>query len=328
MPCSACGRPMTPGEQFCSACGAPSTPPLITFLDPLLIGRQVHISDGQTTKLTSAVAQIIPDPYRPGVLTIVTQSGSRYIGCIGQDAPIAPLPPPAPDLPRATQVLPTIPTGCQMPEPPPETVEPKQPKASKIGTRSQILRGLTSVVAVIVGVLVMRACITAVNVSTPSSTPPRATSSQSHSAPTPSVPVGPQWEYSSSEDAMRGEARRVASLKSETVIYLNRPYHGGSSVALCIRSHPKFGSDIFFSLDNGQFFLDPFGDSISVKFDDGPIENFRCVGGKDSTDLIFISNYKGFLAKLKTSKRLIVELPFFQEGEKQLSFSTAGLEWD
>lgn len=133
MSCPACGRPLMHGESVCPGCGGRIWPALVTFLDPLLVGRQVHIYDGQITKLTSAVAQIIPDPVQPGVMTIVTQSGSRYTGCIGQAAPVAPLPPP--DSPRATQVLPTIPAGYPTPEMPPqvlpETNEPKRKKRKK-----------------------------------------------------------------------------------------------------------------------------------------------------------------------------------------------------
>lgn len=83
-------------------------PGVAAFLDPVLVGRQVHVWVDGITKLTSPVAQVFPDPVRPGFLTVVTQSGSRYTGYISQNAAMAPLPAAPSGQPSVTRVLPTI----------------------------------------------------------------------------------------------------------------------------------------------------------------------------------------------------------------------------
>jgi hypothetical protein len=46
-----------------------------------------------------------------------------------------------------------------------------------------------------------------------------------------------------------------------------------------------------------------------------------------SSDTLFAANASSIIAKLKKSDRVIVELPFFQEGNRQFTFQTKGLVW-
>jgi hypothetical protein len=66
-----------------------------------------------------------------------------------------------------------------------------------------------------------------------------------------------------------------------------------------------------------------------VKFDDGPIQQIRCADVSDGrSNLVFLSNPRAFLSKLKSSKKLVVEAEFFQNGNQQLVFDTSGLKWE
>ncbi len=44
--------------------------------------------------------------------------------------------------------------------------------------------------------------------------------------------------------------------------------------------------------------------------------------------MIFIENAKGFLAKLKKSKKAIIEAEFYRNGMQQITFNTTNLKWE
>jgi hypothetical protein len=65
-----------------------------------------------------------------------------------------------------------------------------------------------------------------------------------------------------------------------------------------------------------------------MKFDNGPIQKFRCTGSSDgSSETAFIEDEGRALAALKRAKRTIVEAEFYQQGRQQFVFQTAGLNW-
>jgi len=65
---------------------------------------------------------------------------------------------------------------------------------------------------------------------------------------------------------------------------------------------------------------------VAVKFDDGPIEHYNCTGSVgDKFGLAFISKGDGFVSKLHTAKRVVIEAEVFQRGDVQMSFNVAGL---
>jgi hypothetical protein len=65
-----------------------------------------------------------------------------------------------------------------------------------------------------------------------------------------------------------------------------------------------------------------------MKFDDGPIQKFRCTGSSDgSSETAFIIDEQRALAALKRAKRTIVEAEFYQRGRQQFVFETDGLKW-
>lgn len=137
------------------------------------------------------------------------------------------------------------------------------------------------------------------------------------------------WEYHTQKDEMRGAESRFAQLSGSNTIDLDFPY-GEQRGRLVIRQSAQHGFDIIVGVDSGQIMCNSFTNShINVKFDDGPIQRYRCFDASDGTNnMVFIDGAKGFLAKLKKSKKIIVEAEFFQNGTQQLTFDTANLEWD
>lgn len=142
-------------------------------------------------------------------------------------------------------------------------------------------------------------------------------------------PEAPQtgWSYSEKKDEMRGNTARFARLSARDQIHLDFPY-GASTPELALRQDPKYGFDIYLSA-NGQFLCRSWDDdTISVKFDDGPIESWACADAESgSSDIIFITAAERFLAKLRKAKRVVIEADMYQAGRQQMSFDVAGLEW-
>lgn len=135
------------------------------------------------------------------------------------------------------------------------------------------------------------------------------------------------WSYSEKRDEMRGSVARFARLSALEPINLDFPY-GESTPELVLRQDPKYGFDIYITA-NGQFLCRSYDDdTISVKFDDGGIEQWACGDAEGgSSDIIFVISAERFLAKLRKAKRLIVEADMYQAGRQQMKFEVAGLKW-
>ena len=140
--------------------------------------------------------------------------------------------------------------------------------------------------------------------------------------------AGGVWQYSETADAMRGTATKFALLQSATTLQFSFPYQGGSTAELKLQKDAK-RSDVVLSVSKGQFICYSFNDDkVTVKFDNGPVQEFSCGNAADgSHDLIFIQPAAKFISALKRSKALIIEAPFYQAGNRQMHFSTAGLKW-
>lgn len=137
-----------------------------------------------------------------------------------------------------------------------------------------------------------------------------------------------EWTYSSDKDEMRGAESRYAQLDAANTIHLDFPY-GEQRGQILVRQSAKYGFDILIGVPSGQVLCSSFQDTyINVKFDDGPIQRYRCTDARDGTsNMVFVQGAKGFLAKLMKSRQAIVEMEFFQNGVQQMTFHTANLKW-
>jgi len=142
------------------------------------------------------------------------------------------------------------------------------------------------------------------------------------------------WEYEESKDEMRGTKSKFAYLKSDNRINFDFPYDGGSFLQITLRKNDTNPSDVMFAISKGQFNCNTITESCfaAVKFDNGPIQNIELAGSADhSSEVMFISHQNEvnkFIAELKNSKNLIIELPFYREGNKQFKFKLSELNWD
>lgn len=162
-------------------------------------------------------------------------------------------------------------------------------------------------------------------------TPRSETSGQkavAEEGPAPSSDDASKWEYQNASDEMRGTSSKVAQVMSDNTVDLEFPY-GEVHGQIWVRQRPEDGLNAAFEVEKGQILCHSFSESfVSIKFDDGPIQKFRCTDSSDgSNNVAFLNNAHAVLAGLKRSKRAIVEAEFFQQGRKQFTFDTAGLNW-
>jgi hypothetical protein len=135
------------------------------------------------------------------------------------------------------------------------------------------------------------------------------------------------WEYENDVDQMRGTSTVEATVTSNNTVDLQFPY-GEVQGRLWVRK--RGGSlDAAFEVEKGQILCNSFDESVvSIKFDSGPIQKFRCTDASDgSNNVAFLLPAGRFLSEVKKSKRAIVEAEFFQQGRQQFTFDTAGLTW-
>lgn len=138
-----------------------------------------------------------------------------------------------------------------------------------------------------------------------------------------------KWKYSEQNDEMRGAVTKFAHLDGENSIKLDFPY-GEQKGLIQIQRSGDNGLDVLVGVKSGQIMCNTYrATHVSVKFDDGPIQKIRCADVSDGrSNLVFLSNPSAFLSKLKSSKKLVVEAEFFQNGNQQLVFDTSGLKWE
>ncbi len=173
---------------------------------------------------------------------------------------------------------------------------------------------------------------TAAEPATPAKSPtPPAPLPSTTTAPTIDASTAPptRWRYQSDKDSMRDVTSDFAANVSKNSVDIGAPY-GHVELQILLRKGPKFGNDVIVSLSEGQVscnILD--GCTIAARFDQGKIETFRA-SGSDSPlhPALFVRNVNGFVARLRTAKSVVLEVPTFTAGARQFEFDVAGLDWD
>lgn len=183
---------------------------------------------------------------------------------------------------------------------------------------------LTWIVAGVVGIVVISAFS-----GKPSDTPSSIPSTSSGNA-TADVVVKPEWNMGNDIDSVSGKPSKVAIMDSTNLVDMEFPYNGGSVGSIIIRKHPRYGKDVIFKVSKGQLLCDiSDGCAISVRFDDKPARQVHATEPADhSNDTLFLSGYDRLVKDIKSSKKMIVEATFFQNGARTYEFQVEGLQWD
>ena len=144
--------------------------------------------------------------------------------------------------------------------------------------------------------------------------------SQAPAAPTSS------WTYNEDKDQMRGTTVKYAQVQSNEKFPNSIGVGDEQSTVLEVQKQAK-GYDVDIINPNLQFTCSTLVTrQLAVKFDDGPIEHYNCTGSVgDKFGLAFLTKGDGFVSKLRTAKRVMIEAEVFQRGNVQMSFNVAGL---
>lgn len=166
----------------------------------------------------------------------------------------------------------------------------------------------------------------------------------SSSAPSFSAPVQPgtvnqqavadfvrdnPWTYDKSADQLSGGSIISAATVSTNSVNFSAPYDGGSTLEIYLRKHPRSGTDALISISKGQIVCDVSdGCPIHVRFDGGKARTFTGWIPTDySSTALFLRPTGAFIAGLARSKKVVIEVEFFEQGRQQFTFNTAGLHW-
>lgn len=137
-----------------------------------------------------------------------------------------------------------------------------------------------------------------------------------------------QWKYRTTEDKMRGKSTKHAELRSPTRVALAFPYNGGSTLTLALRQEQDADLDAFVYIDKGQ--MPCHGTcTVAVKFDDEPVQYWPALGTTSPrSTAVFFRQEATFLDRLRSAKKLIVEVHLYDHGHEQFTFHLRGLKWE
>lgn len=142
--------------------------------------------------------------------------------------------------------------------------------------------------------------------------------------------LGSQWSYGQLPDPMSNGVEYEAAVRSTNTVNFSFPYQGAQNATLTLRDHPRYGKDVLLSIRKGQFLCPSYSScSVAVRFDDENSVNYTAVGPEDnSSTVIFIRNYNGFLGKISKAKRVRISVPVHQEGSPVFEFDLTGFDKD
>jgi hypothetical protein len=142
-------------------------------------------------------------------------------------------------------------------------------------------------------------------------------------------PPAPQsnWTYSTSRDQVRNADIASASVRSDNTVNLDFPY-GTVGMTMTVRRHPEYGLDVIFQVDEGQILCSSYEGCHGTINIDGHTKRISLNGSADNNPaVVFARSPASVLRDLQRSHRVIIELPFYQNGNQQFTFNTSDLRW-
>ena len=139
------------------------------------------------------------------------------------------------------------------------------------------------------------------------------------------------WTYDSRVDDMDSGISQWASLQSDNFINMDFPYQGNTYATVTVRKTQEYGTNVYVKLDRGQFGGNSFKGTnyVRIRVDDAQPVKYKYNEAADGTaDIVFLKNAKGFIEKAKKAKRIKIEVPLYQEGNRVFDFSVdESLKW-
>jgi hypothetical protein len=116
-----------------------------------------------------------------------------------------------------------------------------------------------------------------------------------------------------------------ATIISSNKAEFDFPYQGGQRAELKLRSHPRLGKEILFTIEKGQFSCGIENCSVLVRFDNDEPINISAGGASSGNPrVLFLDSYDLLVKKLSKSKALKISAEFYQEGNRIFEFNING----
>lgn len=136
------------------------------------------------------------------------------------------------------------------------------------------------------------------------------------------------WIYNEEKNKMTDNIDKSAVATATNIIELKFPYQWWSNSNLVIRKI-NWKIDIMLQVKPSQINWDYDNPTINARFDSNPPITFSYTEPADhSSDTIFIDSEEKFLDNLKKSKKLLLEVWFYQNWTKTLEFNVEWLKFD
>lgn len=143
------------------------------------------------------------------------------------------------------------------------------------------------------------------------------------------VEITGSWIYEEKPDAMTSGTSYYAAVRANELLIFKPPYDGGSLATLVLRNKSGI-TNAYLTVDKGQMLIRSYeSSSHRVRFDNHPAEWYRfSAPSSGSTTLAFIGNSYDFIEKAKKSKKVLIELEFYQDGLREMEFNISDLKWE
>jgi hypothetical protein len=136
------------------------------------------------------------------------------------------------------------------------------------------------------------------------------------------------WNYETKINKMTGTKDLFCTVQSNESLNLDFPYDGVNYGGLTVR-RMNGEVDIIIAIMKGQISGGYENEYFKARFDDGKQITFSYLSPSDnSTESIFVENSSKFLKKLQTAKKVLIQLPLYQNGNQILEFNTQGLKFN
>lgn len=135
------------------------------------------------------------------------------------------------------------------------------------------------------------------------------------------------WSIDQQKDELRGTTDKFASVTSENSVQFDFPYCCDSRLQITVRKTAQYGQDVIFQISDGQFVCGIYDCTGMISIDGKPEQLSLNTSADHDSKVLFAKYPDAIIKKLNSSSKVIVELPFYQEGNRQFTFSTRNLDW-
>lgn len=139
---------------------------------------------------------------------------------------------------------------------------------------------------------------------------------------------GDQWAYLQTEDKMGNGFIYQALVSSTNTVNFDFPYSGQQYATLSLRTHPRYGKDLIFKIERGQFLCTSYdGCAVLIRFDEEePLRYSATSAADNSTETLFISNYNKFVGKMLKAKTVRISANIYKEGAPVFEFEVSNFD--